>query len=195
MIDGVASKPFSATTLPPIAKPQAGAVEKVIMVSRERYTNKKDDVEEKIMRWSGLEETMAVTAKETKLDGQEAIFKKGHVAKAVVNRDKKEVSSSSKAVKDALPNAVCDNCDKGVYIKFTPDDQRNVFCKDCLAKFKKGEIDADKLPKKNVSNKEEGAGVIKPHRQQLPKLGGQANDILPKAQNLKPGEVVQVNNH
>ncbi|OGG87668.1 hypothetical protein A3B87_02960 [Candidatus Kuenenbacteria bacterium RIFCSPHIGHO2_02_FULL_39_13] len=196
MIDGVASKPFSATTLPPISKPQAGAVEKAIRVSRERYTNKKDEVEEKIMRWSGLEETMTAMAEETKLDGQEAIFKKGHVTKAVANRDNKEVSSSAKAVEDAPPNAVCDNCNKGAHIKFTPDNQRNVFCKDCLAKFKKGEIEVSGLLKKNAPKKTEAQlEVIKP-RQQLAKLGGQinANDILPQAQSLKPGEVVNISN-
>ena len=188
--------PFPATTLPPISKPQAGAVEKAIRVSRERYTNKKDEVEEKIMRWSGLEETMTAMAEETKLDGQEAIFKKGHVTKAVANRDNKEVSSSAKAVEDAPPNAVCDNCNKGAHIKFTPDNQRNVFCKDCLAKFKKGEIEVSGLLKKNAPKKTEAQlEVIKP-RQQLAKLGGQinANDILPQAQSLKPGEVVNISN-
>ncbi len=51
MIDGVASQPFSAATLPPLASPTDSA-EKVIRVSRERYGRKRGLVEEKIARWS-----------------------------------------------------------------------------------------------------------------------------------------------
>ncbi|MBT4153575.1 MAG: type IV secretion system DNA-binding domain-containing protein [Candidatus Magasanikbacteria bacterium] len=53
MIDGVASQPFSALTLPPIGSP-TGSAEKVIRVSRERYGRKRAEIEEKIMRWSGF---------------------------------------------------------------------------------------------------------------------------------------------
>lgn len=53
MIDGVASRPFSATTLPPLGSPTASA-EKVVRVSRERYAVPREKIEEKIMRWSGM---------------------------------------------------------------------------------------------------------------------------------------------
>lgn len=55
MIDGVASEPFSATTLPPLPRDmQTGNREKVIAVSRERYANPRTEVEERITRWSGM---------------------------------------------------------------------------------------------------------------------------------------------
>jgi len=54
MIDGVASQPFSATTMPPIGSPTDSA-EKVIRVSRERYAKPKSVIEDKILRWSGME--------------------------------------------------------------------------------------------------------------------------------------------
>lgn len=53
MIDGVSSSPFSAKTLPPIAK-RTGNEAKVIAISRERYSEPRAVIEEKIMRWSGL---------------------------------------------------------------------------------------------------------------------------------------------
>lgn len=53
MIDGVASRPFSATTLPPLAG-STGSTEKVVKVSRERYAVPREKIEEKIMRWSGM---------------------------------------------------------------------------------------------------------------------------------------------
>ncbi len=54
MIDGIAGDAFSATTLPPIKLEDAGNEEKIINSSRERYTTPKDEVEEKIRRWTGM---------------------------------------------------------------------------------------------------------------------------------------------
>ncbi|MCX6782210.1 MAG: type IV secretion system DNA-binding domain-containing protein [Candidatus Magasanikbacteria bacterium] len=54
MIDGVSSRPFSALSMPPIGSPTDSA-ERVIRVSRERYGIARDKIEEKIMRWSGME--------------------------------------------------------------------------------------------------------------------------------------------
>jgi hypothetical protein len=53
MIDGVASQPFSATTLPPTWT-EEGNKEKIIKVSRERYSTPRKIVEEKIAKWSGI---------------------------------------------------------------------------------------------------------------------------------------------
>lgn len=54
MIDGVASRPFSAMTMPPIGSP-TGSRDKVCRVSRERYSTQKEEIEDKITRWSGLD--------------------------------------------------------------------------------------------------------------------------------------------
>lgn len=54
MIDGVSSQPFSAMTLPPLLERTLSA-EKIIRVSRERYGRPRAVIEEKIIRWSGLE--------------------------------------------------------------------------------------------------------------------------------------------
>ncbi|MBI4426461.1 MAG: type IV secretion system DNA-binding domain-containing protein [Candidatus Kerfeldbacteria bacterium] len=64
MIDGVASDPFSATGLPPVDQvfPRAGNRDKIIRVSRERYATQRDVVEDKILRWSGVEEIFKGTA-------------------------------------------------------------------------------------------------------------------------------------
>lgn len=63
MIDGVASEPFSATGLPPVANPDE-LEETIITVSRERYAKPRAVVEDKISRWSGMTETFAATAEE-----------------------------------------------------------------------------------------------------------------------------------
>ncbi|HUT21796.1 MAG TPA: type IV secretion system DNA-binding domain-containing protein [Candidatus Bipolaricaulota bacterium] len=74
MIDGVSSDPFSATTLPPVAK-STGNIEQIIINSRERYAKSREEVEEKIARWSGVEtEAMLLRAekdlKEKQTEGE-----------------------------------------------------------------------------------------------------------------------------
>jgi len=55
MIDGVAGNAFSATTLAPIdISSTKSNEEKVIKVSRERYSASAEEVEDKIKRWSGM---------------------------------------------------------------------------------------------------------------------------------------------
>jgi CxxC-x17-CxxC domain-containing protein len=68
MIDGIAGDAFSATTLPPIKLEDAGNEEKIIRISRERYTAQRLEVEDKIRRWSGMltpEEKAALLADHT----------------------------------------------------------------------------------------------------------------------------------
>ena len=51
MIDGVASQPFSATTLPPIAKPEISFREEVMQNSRKMFAGPKAEVEKAIKEW------------------------------------------------------------------------------------------------------------------------------------------------
>jgi hypothetical protein len=59
MINGVASDPFSAVTLPPNAEYVTGNAEKVMKVSRERYSNPVIEVEDKIQRWMGSDSSQS----------------------------------------------------------------------------------------------------------------------------------------
>lgn len=70
MIDGVASDPFSAMGLPPLREDEkTGNREKVIRVSRERYSTPRAEVEEKIIRWSGVEEQFRAAAANQNIAG------------------------------------------------------------------------------------------------------------------------------
>jgi CxxC-x17-CxxC domain-containing protein len=66
MIDGVASDPFSAQTLPPISK-ITHTTERIIKNTRERYTKSREIVEDKIARWSGVETEEMLNKLEKKL--------------------------------------------------------------------------------------------------------------------------------
>lgn len=54
MVDGVATPPFSANTMAPIAE-RTASHEKVVAVSRERYAEPRPIIEEKVLKWSGME--------------------------------------------------------------------------------------------------------------------------------------------
>jgi len=70
MIDGVTSDPFSATTLPPVYEREDNT-EKIIKVSRERYSTPRAVVEDKIIRWSGVEEMFRQEAEESNVSSRE----------------------------------------------------------------------------------------------------------------------------
>jgi CxxC-x17-CxxC domain-containing protein len=65
MINGITSKPFSMSTIPP-ALNLYGFADKVVSVSRERYGRRREEVEEKIARWSDVtfQETAAEEGKQ-----------------------------------------------------------------------------------------------------------------------------------
>lgn len=55
MIDGVTSRPFSATTLPPIKVDKSiGVKQRIVDSSRKLYTKSREEVEDEISRWSGM---------------------------------------------------------------------------------------------------------------------------------------------
>jgi hypothetical protein len=51
MIDGISSSPFSATTIPPIAKPEHSSMQNVIEMSRQQFAHTREEVEKNIADW------------------------------------------------------------------------------------------------------------------------------------------------
>lgn len=54
MIDGVASRAFSATTLARYPRPETSHRDTIIRISRERYATSREEVEAKIAKWAGM---------------------------------------------------------------------------------------------------------------------------------------------
>ncbi len=110
MIDGIASRPFSAATLPPIQSSFESCREKIIKVSRERYASSRKEIEEKISKWSKVIEAE-----------KEA-------------RQVKEERSREKPMSktEEIFEAVCSRCGKETKVKFKPDGVRPVYCHECL---------------------------------------------------------------
>ncbi|MFH0969138.1 MAG: CxxC-x17-CxxC domain-containing protein [Patescibacteria group bacterium] len=155
MIDGIAGNAFSATTLAPIdVKTTKENEEKVIKVSRERYTTKAEEVEEKIKRWSGM--LVEEKAREAvKIAPQRENIIVVHPREKVVASKKEEpVSKNIPKTKVNLPqiitgdnnkvseekklyDTVCDTCGEKIQVPFEPDGQRPTFCKECFKDYQR----------------------------------------------------------
>lgn len=110
MINGVASDPFSAVTLPPNENWTTGNAEKVIKVSRERYANPVGEVEEKIMRWMGAETHEQIGLIVGRDDDEapeklaEAIKENTEVVKAAVQEQSLPAIPAAQPIPDPMPS-------------------------------------------------------------------------------------------
>ncbi len=120
MVDGIASHPFSAETLPPPVPLENSNREKIIQASREKYGIKKEIVEDKISRWSGF--------------GQEEVPKKIIDNRARNDRPPQNTNQRP-AESQTLYDAVCSNCNKPTKVIFPPEKGRPVYCKACFKKM------------------------------------------------------------
>ncbi|MBU2540137.1 type IV secretion system DNA-binding domain-containing protein [Patescibacteria group bacterium] len=116
MIDGVAGRPFSAQTLPPIEAPEKSSRDKIIKTSRERYGVRRELVEDKIRRWTG--ETDEGTMKTH--------------------------SSAPAGTPPTLYDAICSNCNKPTKVVFQPEKGRPIYCKNCLKKVRENSGKSEK---------------------------------------------------
>jgi CxxC-x17-CxxC domain-containing protein len=124
MIDGVAGHPFSAETLPPPVAPENSSRDKIIRASRERYGIKKEIVEDKILRWTGLDMNE---------EGPEVPKKSEKPANP---RNPASQKSSNLGEQQKLYDAICSNCGKPTKVIFPPEKGRPVYCKSCLKKMR-----------------------------------------------------------
>lgn len=115
MIDGIASHPFSAETLPPPVPLEDSNKDKIIRASRERYAVRRELVEEKISRWTEGDK------KEEKTEEKKKIA---------------PVSANIQQEQTVLYDAICSKCGKRTKVVFPPDGQKPIYCRSCLKKIK-----------------------------------------------------------
>ncbi|MDP2641227.1 MAG: type IV secretion system DNA-binding domain-containing protein [Candidatus Yanofskybacteria bacterium] len=106
LIDGLAGRPFSATTLAPIPLPERGFAEEIIRFSREHYSTPLSEVERVISEWAGMEQLEKISA-----------------------------AMEPAPEPPMLYDAVCANCKKPTKVVFEPDGKRPVYCKTCRKKM------------------------------------------------------------
>jgi CxxC-x17-CxxC domain-containing protein len=144
MVNGVAERPFSAQTLTPLPRPAVNNRDKIIKVSRERYSTPRASVEEKITKWAAGVEAGKTTP----------------VAGAAP-------SNNTSSAGPVLYDARCASCGKDTKVIFQPDGKRPVYCKSCLGKIKPKDnkptqAQAAVLPKADAPTQETKTPVVLP---------------------------------
>ena len=139
LIDGVASKAFSASTLPPLhfEEGSKGLGLKIIEMSRKKYARNRVDVERAIS-----EATLDFDPKrnnEKMIQEQRRDMPKRDQSSANVAQEKK--------VPEKMYDANCWVCGIKMNVPFVPDNKRPIYCVDCLKKIR------EKLIPEPVSNK------------------------------------------
>ncbi len=153
MIDGVSSDPFSARGLPPLSNDEeTGNTQRVIDYTRATYASKKEDVEEKILRWHEEEDEAVAAAFTPKKDFTPAAPKRDFTPDpAATSTYVKPTAPRTEAPRPTAPapqpprpkiddtnkfDAICANCGQNTKTVFKPDGIRPVYCKDCLEKVR-----------------------------------------------------------
>lgn len=176
MIDGVASQPFSATTLPPIAQ-RTESSQRVIEQSRERYSGDRQMIEERVAVWSGFGAGVNV---EEKL--------------AEVTQAKKDAKKARYSHEYA-----CTRCGKTFLLPVELDRARPIYCEEC-----KPIVDAERQKARDkvgagggASKRPAGAKVFavpptppkptsgEPVANPIPDQTTSLNDLLPKPESMR----------
>lgn len=139
MIDGIASSPFSAIGLEPLREDErTNNTEEVIEYSRGKYASKKDEVEEKIMRWhENYNEELVRNASNTS-------------SKKTPSRDYEKRPVTAQEIQEEGYPATCFSCGVATRTPFEPDGVRPVYCRNCLSKRredKQAELESRKQAK------------------------------------------------
>jgi hypothetical protein len=103
-INGVASKPFSATTLPPMGE-ETDSEGKVIRVSRERYGTPVEQIERKIAKWMGQEYHEELAREESGVIESEVALppEERSVRYEIADQSRSQVPPSKQEVQSAPP--------------------------------------------------------------------------------------------
>ncbi|HCB55748.1 TPA: hypothetical protein DEP26_02080 [Candidatus Uhrbacteria bacterium] len=109
LINGVTSPPFSAVALPPIAQ-CTHSTEKVLKISRERYSLPRAEIEEKVLKWSGMED----------LDIDEALAEAAEKKKA------------QKQQRKPMHEYNCTECGEKITLPVELDRSRPIYCEKCI---------------------------------------------------------------
>ncbi len=204
MIDGVAGRPFSALTIPPFPGFAESNVEKIIKVSRERYSTSRELVEEKISRWSEALTTSSspqssasqptlydakcsVCGKDTKVvfqpDGKRPVFCKSCRKKMM--KDKEEQQEEKKEP-SSLPEK--EKMEEKT-VPFSPPKKEQ----ESKNRPKRKEINLQELKKTikdSLKLKDSSESKESPSTKE-PSSGGKESDSGKKSGEIGPGEIIE----
>jgi CxxC-x17-CxxC domain-containing protein len=185
MIDGVASRPFSATTLSPIETKEKPSTEKIIETSREKYATARGEVEEKIVKWHEPVASSKGEAKPAEISATPGI--KRSIPHMGQQKDRFEYQPE-------LYEATCAVCGKKTYVPFKPDGIRPTFCKVHRKQTEQSlpqpkTISLKELEDKKLSNRQ--GPKLDELREVLNEVAKEKENINKKSGTLKPGDKIK----
>ncbi len=185
MIDGVASRPFSATTLSPIETKEKPSTEKIIETSREKYATARGEVEEKIVKWHEPVASSKGEAKPAEISATPGI--KRSIPHMGQQKDRFEYQPE-------LYEATCAVCGKKTYVPFKPDGIRPTFCKVHRKQTEQSlpqpkTISLKELEDKKLSNRQ--GPKLDELREVLNEVAKEKDNINKKSGTLKPGDKIK----
>jgi len=183
MIDGVASQPFSATTLAPFPKPSISFRDKAMEMSRKSYAQPKTEVEKAIKKWHLPEQKIAASSKQPVVKIEKRVEIKREVRpeqykpkeqkfeqpKLRINVEEKRVEKN-----DVLTKAIEEAMKK----------KREVKIPTCFDDESSGE-----LPKKTISLQELRRENKNKNKEPSPENVNALKEALKKVKSQKTGEV------
>ncbi|MBI2640159.1 MAG: type IV secretion system DNA-binding domain-containing protein, partial [Candidatus Sungbacteria bacterium] len=126
MIDGIASRPFSATTLAPLPKPAKSNREAIIKLSRKQYGTSAEEVRQKIEKFHGLSFGAAASVRTGNDISPAPMF--GPADGGAARKADRKLYEARCAIDGEL-----------VMVPFMPDKRRPVYCEKHLEMLRRGE--------------------------------------------------------
>jgi CxxC-x17-CxxC domain-containing protein len=195
MIDGVASRAFSASTLPPYPIPEGDMSDEIVEEGRKKFANPKAEVEKTIVaEWMENQGEEGGAGKRSSGDKRE-LRERGRNESGGA-RGGEEMRLKPKVSKKTFAD-YCWVCGMETEIPFQPDGKRPVFCKNCYQGVQAGEIIPPTKPKKletlivkKASLQESGRQKIKPEKKSAANLDELKRSLQESLQKLqeKPKE-------
>lgn len=164
MIDGVASRAFSATTLPPYPRPAISYREDIVKHSRETYGTDREEVEAGIASWAGVSELMPQN-KERRKEEPSPMRGRNVAAPTPAVRpvSLQAAEGQTKIPQDKqMYEAVCWEGGEKIWVPFRPDGVRPIYCKDHLYKLNevKQKLIGDQYKPKSLREALKQGGVV-----------------------------------
>ncbi|MFH0818971.1 MAG: type IV secretion system DNA-binding domain-containing protein [Patescibacteria group bacterium] len=180
MIDGVSSDPFSAMGLPPYNDFEDNA-EKVIAVSRERYARPKKIVEDRILKWSGVD----IPKREEEpvvLQKKEPVREESAIIESQIHNDELSYSNYSgndiESYSEQPYTEIGDENNNQVEVQFAPEEQENGLTTprvNAMNDFS----DMSSIANVNSNNNSVDGEIKKKKRKRKKKKKNQANILTP----------------
>ncbi len=138
MINGVASRPFSAMTLSPIPMPEKSYMKEIIEFTRKEYASTKEDVDKKIAEWHAPIKSVFTEAKF--VSSSSGVPPDKQITKSSAEFPKRTETSfrqndEAQVTRPQLFDATCSGCGEKTQVPFKPDGKRPVYCRNCKTQY------------------------------------------------------------